>query len=75
MALSENSGLQTITLVLTKSQTRRLRALAALRSTEWRRVSISDVAREVVEEGLPVVSSVRNTASSTSGAEREAVAS
>ncbi len=75
MALSENSGLQTITLVLTKSQTRRLRALAALRSTEWRRVSISDVAREVVEEGLPAVSAARDTAFSTSGTEREVMAS
>lgn len=44
--------LQTIAVVLTKDQVRRLRDLAAARSTATNRMSVSATARDVVERGF-----------------------
>lgn len=62
MALSPESELETASFVLTKDQVRRLRAIRELQASDHRRVSLSDVARDVVEEGLRVVLSGRNIA-------------
>ncbi len=56
MALSENSALKTESLVLTKDQSRRLREIRDARKTPLKRVTLSDVAREVVEAGLASIS-------------------
>ena len=61
MALGRESNLETVSYVLTKSQASRMRSLAELRSTELRRVSVSDVARDVVEQGLKVILHNQNT--------------
>jgi hypothetical protein len=75
MALAKTSRLETVSVILTKDQACRLRSLAALRSTDLRRVSISDVAREVVEQGLRVILHAPHTASSANvNAEEEAAA-
>lgn len=52
MALKTNGGLETMSLVLTVEQARELRAIRDARRTDHNRVSISDVAREVVAKGL-----------------------
>ena len=52
MALSESSELKTESLVLTKDQSNRLRRIRDSRRTAVNRVSLSDIAREVVELGL-----------------------
>jgi hypothetical protein len=62
---------KTMALVLTTDQTKRLRALAELRSTKMQRTSISEVAREVVEAGLAKVSSARYSDLTASGDARE----
>ena len=72
MALSPDSTLETASFVLTKDQVRRLRALRDLRQSDHRRISLSDVMREVVEEGLDAVlhgSNIALTASRTNGRE------
>lgn len=74
MALGRESKLETVSIVLTKSQASRMRSLAALRSTDIRRVSVSDVARDVVEQGLKVVLHGHNTDSTANVSEREGVA-
>jgi predicted peroxiredoxin len=56
MALKPNGGLATITLVLTEEQLSALRRIRAERLNGHNRVSVSDVAREVVAEGLRVIS-------------------
>lgn len=48
-------ALQTVSLVLKRSQADRLRAITAGRRTPENRLSISTVAREVFERGLEVV--------------------
>lgn len=62
MALAPDSTLETVSLVLTKDQVRRIRALQELQRSTHRRISLSDVAREVVEEGLVVISRGPNIA-------------
>ena len=53
MAMATKRGIMTtFPLVLTATQVERLRAIAALRSSEHTRVSVSSVAREVIELGL-----------------------
>ena len=74
MALGRESKLETVSIVLTKSQASRMRSLAALRSTDIRRVSVSDVARDVVEQGLKAVLHGQNTDSTANVSEREGVA-
>ena len=72
MALSPDSTLETASFVLTKDQVRRLRALRDLRQSDHRRISLSDVMREVVEEGLDAVlhgSNIALTASRANGRE------
>ena len=66
MALNPDGDLETASFVLTKEQVRRLRALRDLRHSTHRRVTLSDIAREVVEEGLSVISSERNIVSTAS---------
>ena len=73
MALAPDSDLETVSLVLTKDQVRRLRALHDFQRTNHRRVSMSDIAREVVEEGLRVVLFAPNIAL-TASMETEQVA-
>lgn len=60
MALGPDSELETASFVLTKDQVRRLRALRDLRKSDHQRVTLSDVAREVVNEGLDAVSRAPN---------------
>lgn len=59
MVLAENSELKTESLVLTKDQSRRLREIRDSRKTPFNRVTLSDVARDVVEAGLAVISFAR----------------
>lgn len=56
MTLGPNSELETVALVLTKEQARRLRAIVAVRKTAHRRTSLSEVGREIVELGLAEIS-------------------
>lgn len=56
MPVSGASNLKTVSLVLTKDQVRRMRALAELRSSSHRKVGLSEVAKEVVEAGLGSIS-------------------
>lgn len=60
MALAKDSNREVLSLILTKEQARRLRAIATLRTTEYQRVSLSDVAREIVALGLDSISGERN---------------
>ncbi len=73
MAVKVGDKLEKVSLVLTTDQVRRLKALAQLRATDWRRVSMSDVSREVVEAGLGVVSfvPVSSLVASEEGAEEK----
>ncbi len=66
MALKPNGGLATITLVLTEEQASALRRIRSERLTGHNRVSISDVAREVVAEGLRVISDTGHSDFTTS---------
>lgn len=61
MALKTDSELEVMSLVLTKDQASDLRRIRAERTNGYNRVSISDVAREVVAEGLRVVSCVQHS--------------
>ncbi|MCG3177329.1 MAG: hypothetical protein MOGMAGMI_02301 [Candidatus Omnitrophica bacterium] len=72
MALGPDSELETASFVLTKDQVRRLRALRDLRKSDHQRVTLSDVAREVVNEGLDAVSRAPNIALTASREEGEA---
>lgn len=56
MALSPNGELVKVSLVITKEQDRRLRAIHSLKRTDVNRLSFSDVGRDVVEKGLGVIS-------------------
>ncbi len=58
MALKTSGGLETISLVLTSEQVGRLRSIRDERKSAVNRTSVSDVAREVVEEGLRLISVV-----------------
>jgi len=58
MALKTSGGLETVSLVLTAEQLKRLRLIRDFRRSEVNRVSLSDVAREVVAEGLRSISLV-----------------
>ncbi len=60
MSLSESSTLQTVSFVLTKDKVRRLRAIRELQASDHRRVSLSDVARDVVDKGLESFSPAPN---------------
>lgn len=60
MSLADQSSLEVVSLVLTKEQARRLREMRDTQKSDHRRVSLSDVAREVVEAGLVVISHTRN---------------
>lgn len=61
MPIKVGSDLEKVSLVLTTEQVRRLKAIATMRGTQWRRVSLSDVGREVVEAGLATVSQGRDS--------------
>ncbi len=77
MPVASDSSLKTVSLVLTKDQVRRMKALAVLQSSDLRRVSFSDIGREIVEAGLRSISHVSdmNFGTMTVEDEREAVAS
>lgn len=66
MGLAETSDLETFSTVLTKDQVRRMRELKKGRSAAHLRVSLADVAREVVEAGLVIVSREQNSGLSAS---------
>lgn len=77
MALGESSELATFSTVLTKDQVRRLKAMRDARSATHRRVSVADIAREVVEAGLVVISlghNIGNSASDPSDQAKDQVA-
>lgn len=71
MPIKTSGGLETVSVMLTSEQARRLRALREMRSSDHCRVSLSDVAREVVEAGLLKVSAPTVTVSTTNGTEPE----
>jgi hypothetical protein len=52
MALSKDSDMETMSLILLKEQTGTIRAIAKARTTRHQKVSISDVGREIVALGL-----------------------
>lgn len=52
MALKTSGGLETVSLVLTADQLKQLRLIRDIRKSEVNRISLSDIAREVVAEGL-----------------------
>jgi len=60
-------SLETMSLVLTADQAARLRQIRDDRATDIRRVSVSDVAREVVAAGLHVINAEGTTDSTTTG--------
>lgn len=66
MALAEDGGLETFSTVLTKDQVRRMRRIKDARSSNHKRVSLADVARDVVEAGLVVISLGQNIGFSAS---------
>ena len=66
MTLAENSDLQTISLILTKDQVRKLKEIRDVQHVDHRRVSLSDVGREVVAAGLLMFSHARNIGFSAS---------
>lgn len=66
MPVHADSEYETVSLVLTKEQTRRLRAMSEARTTRMRKVKISEVGREVVEAGLGQFDRARNTGFDTS---------
>lgn len=69
MPIKTGGGLETISLVITEEQARRLRALRDSQKTASRRISLSDIAREVIEAGLNEVSFVALTDSISNGKE------
>lgn len=52
MPITEDSRFQVFTTNLTRDQVARLRRIRDERSTEYNRVTMSDVAREIVQVGL-----------------------
>lgn len=66
MPVRVDGELQTMSLVVSKEQAQRLRALAALRSTKYQKVSISDVVREVIDAGLVQVLDARGSSPAAS---------
>lgn len=52
MPIKTGGGLETVTLVLAEGQVARLRQMTEERRSPINRVSLSDVAREIVEAGL-----------------------
>lgn len=56
MPLNPELGLKVIALNLTADQVERMRALQREQTTTRRRVSLSEIAREVVEQGLAAAS-------------------
>lgn len=74
MPVPRSSDLETVSLVLGKDQVRRLRALHALRSSAWSRVSFSEIAREVVEAGLVAILRAPDSTKSASNETDEAEA-
>jgi hypothetical protein len=66
--------LETVSLVLRRAQAERLRAITAARRTPENRLSISMVAREVVQRGLDELFCAEDRDSSASRSSREAAA-
>lgn len=71
MPIKTGGGLETVSLLLSERQVARLREIVAERRTDANRVSLSDVAREVVEFGL---ASVPNTTADAGPAAEEPAA-
>lgn len=67
MVTKTGGGLVKTSFVLPERHLDRLREIAAERSTDWRRVSMADVHREVVERGLQVVLHAPDTGFDASG--------
>lgn len=61
MPVPSTSDLKTVSVVLTQEQVQRLRAMKAIQSSKLRKVSFSDVCREVVEVGLDSLSLAFNS--------------
>lgn len=74
MPVKTGRGLQTITLVLPESQVKRLRALVDIQRSESNPVSLSAVARQVVERGLREISHAHFSNPVASDEDAEAVA-
>lgn len=72
MPIRTGGGLETISLVITEEQARRLRALCDSQKTASRRISVSHIAREVIDAGLKEVSFVAATDSIATGKEQAA---
>ena len=66
MPVPADSDLKTVAIVVTKEQDRRIRARRDSLTTPLRRVSLSDVYREVIERGLEALSRPSNMISETS---------
>jgi len=52
MAVKTGGGLVKISISLPERHVEQIRSIAALRSSDWQRISIADVGREVIEVGL-----------------------
>lgn len=52
MVVKTGGGLVKVSISLPERHVEQIRSIAALRSSDWQRVSVSDVSREVVEVGL-----------------------
>ena len=61
MPVPRDSDFQTVSLVLTKGQVRRLRAIVDSRRTENVRPSFSEVARDIFGTGLDQITHARHT--------------
>jgi hypothetical protein len=72
MPIKTGGGLETITLVVTEEQAAFLRARRDSQKTPSRRVSLSDVGREVIEAGRNALTFVANTDSTPNGKEQAA---
>ncbi len=62
MPIKTGGGLETMSLVLTQDQAQRLRQRRDEQANSFRRITLSDVAREVVEIGLRSFALPENTA-------------
>lgn len=69
MPVHPDSTFETVSLVLTKEQVRRLRAMRDAENGELRRVSFSDIGRVVVDVGLKVLFRRSITGIGTKGAD------
>lgn len=75
MPVADTSDKETISLILFKDQAQQLRARAREQTSKYKRVGISEIAREVVDLGLAKYPAVLDTGESTSGEDVDTEAS